>query len=339
MGKQRSLFDGPYIHPLDMTDDQFTDWLQKIRRGIGGYDIGVLMGLYGSPYDVYAKFMDLSVREKPTSFMLRGIALEDDALNLFHDETGFTVVPLKGPDMFVRHPDNKFLVAQVDAEIAADGKVLPKEMGPGLCDAKVPSNYFFGQYVTDGIPETNYIQMQWQLGLTGRQWGTFAVLDYENWRMLGKGKPPIVQFDEELFGRMRDTAEEFLAKHVFTRTPPLADEPAERAAMSMPVVGNEETKVTEPGHVAMLDRYFQVRQQRKLIEHEEKMLRAKIEPLFDELDAATLNLDGKRKIHFKPGTRTSFDSKAAKSFITRHGGRIEDFEKVSVTRPFKPVGV
>ena len=338
MSRQRGLWDGPYVHPMDMDDDQFKEWLQKIRRGIGGYDIGVLMGFYGSPHDVYAKFLDMSEREPPTAAMLRGIALEDDALKLFADKTGLTVKPLTGSDMFVRHPDNKFLVAQVDAEIVADGKVLPREMGPGLCDAKVPSNYFYPKYVTDGVSETNYLQMQWQLGLTGKTWGTFAVLDYEGWRVLGGEKPPIVQFDDELFATMRATAESFLEKHVFTRTPPLIDEPADRVDMSIPVVGNEETKLVDPRHVSLMSRYFKVREQRKLIDYEEKLLRGKLEPLFDELDAATLVLDSKRKIHFKHGTRKSFNQKAASEFINRHGGKPNDFFTVKPSRTFRPVG-
>lgn len=338
MGRQTGLWDGPYVHPMKMDDEQFEEWLQKIRRGIGGYDIGVLMGLYGSPHDVYLKFLDMSEREPPTAAMLRGIALEDDALKLFADKTGLTVNPLTGSDMFVRHPDNKFLVAQVDAEIVADGKVLPKEMGVGLCDAKVPSNYFFGNYVKTGIPQTNYLQMQWQLGLTGKSWGAFAVLDYEGWRVLGGETPPIIEFDEELFGKMRATAEAFLADHIFTRTPPLADAPVDRAHLSIPVVGNEETKVTEPSQLKLMTRYFKVREQRKLIEHEEKLLRSKIEKLFDELDAGTLVLDDTRKIHFRHGSRKSFDTKAAVEFINKNGGKPENFYNVKASRTFRTVG-
>lgn len=92
MAKQRGLFDGPYVHPLDMSDDQYEEWLGKIRRGIGGYDIQTLMGEgSGTPMDLYAKFVDMGTPIEVTAPMKRGRALEDDALELFAETTGFTV--------------------------------------------------------------------------------------------------------------------------------------------------------------------------------------------------------------------------------------------------------
>ena len=338
---QRGLFDGPYIHPMDMSDDQYEEWLGKIRRGIGGYDIQTLMGESGStPMELYAKFLDMGQPVEVTAPMRRGRALEDDALELFAETTGFTVVPAVGEDMFVRHPDNKFLVAQIDGTIKADGKVLPSDMGEGLVDAKVPANYYFGQYVVDGINRGNYLQIQWQMGLTGIKWATMAVLDYEGWRTLGGGEPPFIEFDPELFDEMRERAETFLTEHIFPRKAPVEVVP-DPAEFQMPVIGNEESKVEGGVHISKLLKYFEVRQQRKLAAVEEERLREVIEEMFDHYDTKTLALPGqgeRRKIHWRPGTRKSFKQKEALAALRRHGERVEDFYDVVPTRPFKPVG-
>jgi hypothetical protein len=290
--------------------------------------------------EVYAKFVDMGTPVEVTAPMKRGRALEDDALELFAETTGFTVTPAEGEDMFVRHPDNKFLVAQVDAWIEADGKVLPSDMGRGLCDAKVPANYYFGQYVVDGINRGNYLQIQWQMGLTGIKWATFAVLDYEGWRTLGGGEPPFIEFDPDLFAEMRDRAETFLNDHVFTRKAPV-DVVPDASDFPMPVIGNEESKVIDPVHLAKLLRFFQVRQEKKLAAHEEERLREVIEGFFDEYDTSTLALTGsgeRRKIHWRPGTRKQFRQKEAIAALRRHGEDVADFYEVLPTRPFKPVG-
>lgn len=242
--------------------------------------------------------------------------------------------------MFVRHPDNKFLVAQIDGWIEADGKVMPTDMGRGIVDAKVPANYYFGQYVVDGINRGNYLQIQWQMGLTGIKWATFAVLDYEGWRTLGGETPPFIEFDEELFLEMRDRAEDFLMVHIFPRKAPV-DAVADASEFHMPVIGNEESKVIDPVHLSKLLRFFQVRQEKKLAAHEEGRLREVIEGFFDEYDTSTLALSGqgeRRKIHWRPGTRKTFNQSKAVTALRRHGERVEDFYDVLPTRPFKPVG-
>ncbi len=341
MSKQRGLWDGPYIHPLDQTDEQYEEWLKKIRRGIGGYDIQTLMNeSSGTPMELYAKFLDMGEPIEVTAPMKRGRALEDDTLELFAETTGFTITPAEGEDMFVRHPENKFLVAQIDGWIEADGKVMPKDMGRGLVDAKVPASFNFGEYTRDGISRGNYLQVQWQMGLTGIKWATMAILDYEGWRTLGGSEPPFFEFDEKLFADMRERAEAFLTDHVFTRKAPV-DVVADASDFPMAVIGNEESKVVDPVHLSKLLRFFEVRQQKKLAEHEEAKLREKIEEFFDEYDTKTLTLSGqgeKRKIHWRPGTRKTFKQKEAIAALRRHGENVDDFYEVKPTRPFKPVG-
>lgn len=334
--------EGPYVHPLDMDDEQYSDWLSKIRRGIGGYDIQTLMGEGGGTlFDLYAKFLDMGEPIKVTGPMKRGSALEDDALELFAKNTGLTVVPMVGEEMFVRHPDNKFLVAQIDGRVIADGTIIPKDQGDGLVDAKVPSNYFYQNYVADGIPKGNYLQLQWQMGLTGIGWGTFAILDYENWTTLGGENAPMIEFDAELFAVMREKAEAFLADFVFTRTAPEEDAKADEMELDFPVIGNEESRVTDLHHMGMLLRYFKVREERKLAALHEKKLREGIEGLFADYDTGTLALSGpgeRRKIHWRPGTRKSFRQKEAIAALRRYGERESDFYTTAPTRPFKPIG-
>ena len=338
MSKQKE----PYVHPMDMDDEQYSNWLTRIRRGIGGYDIQTLMGEGGGTlFDLYAKFLDMGDPIKVTAPMKRGSALEDDALELFAKNTGLTVVPMVGDDMFVRHPENKFLVAQIDGKVIADGTIISTEQGDGLVDAKVPSNFFYQDYVADGIPTGNYLQLQWQMGLTGIKWGTFAILDYENWRTLGGDNPPMIEADPELFAAMREKAEAFLTNFIFTRTAPEEDAEPDKVKLEIPVIGNEESRVSDPTHMAMLLQYFKVREERKLAALHEKKLKEGIEGLFSGYDTSTLALSGpgeRRKIHWRPGTRKSFKQKEAIAALRRHGEDESDFYTTAPTRPFKPIG-
>lgn len=322
-------------HPTQMTDDEFRVWLDGKRRGIGGYDIAVLMGAGGEPYDVYAKFVDLRDEVRPTPAMKRGLAMETAAMEVMSEASGIAVTPSTDDDRWLR--DGK-LVGTVDGWAEPDGKLVPLEWGTGICEAKVPDSYTWPRYVEQGVTDTNYLQLQWYLGLSGKLWGCFAVLCYEDWRTLGGSTPPIVQFDPALYQTMRETADAFLHEHVYPRVPPPQVGGVDPLDIDRAPVGKEQARLEANEHIAAVTRYFDALARKKAAESDVKAYREEVEQIFTDLDAVTLALDD-RRLHWSPSVRRSLDTAAVKRFLKSNGVEVDDFMRETSTRSMRAVGI
>jgi putative phage-type endonuclease len=183
-------------------------WLSRRRRGYGSSDVALLMGVAagGSEYELWLDKMGL-LPDQQSEAMRRGVWLEPHVVQYFAEQTGLGVRRCG----LIRKRSNQRALATPD-RLTADGGVLEvKTIG---AHAKVAAEWRRG-----GIARHAYVQLQWQLGVSGRSHGWLAAYELDHPPQI---RGPIDR-DEALIERIADRAEEWWVEHVVTRNPPLPD--------------------------------------------------------------------------------------------------------------------
>ena len=181
------------------------EWLEHRRKGIGGSDITVLMGVnpWKSPMDVWLeKTEEFDTEDEDNEVMYWGRVLEDIVAREFTERTGKKV---RKKNSILRHPGHYFLMANVDRLVIGEKTGL---------ECKTTNAF----YQDNGqCPELYYAQAQHYMTVTGYEKWYVAVLAggqrfyiYEVlrdtayideiikaaqyfWHLVEKGKPP--EFD------------------------------------------------------------------------------------------------------------------------------------------------
>lgn len=217
-------------------------WLAERRKGIGSSDIALLMGvaLGGSEYELWLDKMGRGGGEQ-TGAMQRGHWLEPHLADHFAQHTGLTIRRCG----LARHRLVEELQATPDRLSEDGGCVEIKSMGT---HATVRAQWRHG-----GIAAHAYVQLQWQLKVSGRRHGWLVAYEIDQEPMI---RGPIER-DETLMTRMSARAMAWWGKYVTTCTPPppdLATITDEEIALRWPDAEKGSTRQAEwPAHVrAML---------------------------------------------------------------------------------------
>lgn len=183
------------------------EWLAARRKGIGGSDIPLLMGVsaYSSEYELWLKKTGRSEDTLPNAAMQRGHWLEGPVVDYFAQQTDLSVRRC-GLLAHKEHP-----VYQVTPDrLTGDGGVLEvKTIGSRY--AEVAAEWRHG-----GIARHAYVQGQWQLLVSGRTHAWFCAYTIDE-------EPQIrgpIERDESLIDRMRNRAQFWWDTYVATDTPP-----------------------------------------------------------------------------------------------------------------------
>ena len=190
-----------------------TDFLTARRTGIGGSDIGAILGLnhYRTPYDV---FLDKTAPETQPDTAGEaaywGTTLEAVVASEYQRRTGRKVQRV---NHLLRHPEHDFAIANIDRavivpEIAGNvrwknGKLTTDR----ILECKTANGFAaseWGEPGTDFVPDSYLCQCQWYLGVTNTQVADLAVLiggnDYRTFT---------IERDPELFADMIEAAGTF----------------------------------------------------------------------------------------------------------------------------------
>lgn len=190
-----------------------TEFLAARRTGIGGSDIGAILGLnhYRTPYDV---FLDKTAPELQPDIVGEaaywGTTLEDVVAKEYQRRTGRKVQRV---NHLLRHPEHDFAIANIDRavivpEIAGNvrwknGKLTTDR----ILECKTANGFAsseWGEPGTDFVPDSYLCQCQWYLGVTDTKVADLAVLiggnDYRTFT---------IERDPELFADMIEAAGTF----------------------------------------------------------------------------------------------------------------------------------
>lgn len=188
-----------------------TDFITARRSGIGGSDIGAILGVspYKTALDIYLS-KTTEQPEKQGDWLYWGHALETPIIARFENDHGVKVQ--HAPPLF-RHSEYDWALANVD------GLILDENGHPtAILEIKTASAFKSGEWgeeSTDEVPLTYIAQVQWYMWICGLQTAYIAVLIggqiYRDYR---------IDRDQELIDLMIEKAKDFWENHVLKGIPP-----------------------------------------------------------------------------------------------------------------------
>ncbi len=171
--------------------------------GLGGSDSPVVLGVY--PFktrkDLWLEKLGLTPPQEETPAIKRGRTLESIVADLYAEIKGRQISIVK---QRLTHPKWPFIFAHIDRRISDPGKERGKS-GDGILEIKCPGMGIFTKCEREGLPEYYVVQLQHYLGVTGKEWGAFAVFSAEKWKLIEFD----VRRDDQLIKLIFDRDREF----------------------------------------------------------------------------------------------------------------------------------
>ncbi len=198
------------------------EFLRRRRTGIGGSDVGALLGVdrFRDSLDVFRD--KVLPQEDDEDFanqghILAGNYIEPVVSQLYIDSSGRKVRQAK----FRRHRKHKFLIGHPDRIIVALDRPPYQEPrdAAGCLECKVVNRWTMERIEREGVPQSHVLQLNHYMGCCNVPWGALAILcpDPVKWKFVTFE----MDFDEALFEAVAAEAGRFWREHVVKKLPPL----------------------------------------------------------------------------------------------------------------------
>ena len=283
-------------------------WLRERRRGIGGSDIGAILGLskYRSPMDVYLDKIGESDEQEISDAMYWGTVLEQIVADEYARRTG---ARLRRVNAIYARDDAPWRRASVDRIVAGQRKILEcKTAGSHMAGDWGPSG-------SDEVPDVYRAQVAWYQHVLDYDDADLAVLiggrDYRIYHL---------PRDRELEQMIVHAADSFWTDHVDKKIPP--DPICDRDLGTLYAVDNGEAlDVTgDDETISAVERLADINAQIKSLEASKKDLRAKIAGKMR--DASVLTVAGEPILTYRaPAMRKKVDYRSALDELSEIAGR------------------
>lgn len=216
---------------MSILDERF-EWLEKRTRGIGGTDIGAILGVspWSSPIDVYLGKVGLSAGRDMTEAMWWGSFLEEGISKKYAEREGKRV--LRGSafaDLFpgrheawmnhtlIHHKEFPHFLGTPDGVVCSPDVDMAIERGLEIKNSGFKSEEW-GTAGTDHVPTHYLLQCQWYEMVTGINVWDLAVLFSGN-----RLEVYTIHANTELQQTMAEFANEFWENNVLKEIPPPVD--------------------------------------------------------------------------------------------------------------------
>jgi len=184
--------------------------------------MGMILGIVrwgGTAYNALEAYhrltRDLYDEDLESIDLLRGRHMEADIAGWYWEETGHG--GRAWPGGYLTHPDYPAFVCHPDFEVfSTDGR------GPGVLEVKAPRRATFSRVYESGLRQSEIVQLQTYLAVSGRGWGAYAYGNLEH--EAGPVLPIQVESDPELAKFLLDVGQRFWDNHVRPRVPPDPDD-------------------------------------------------------------------------------------------------------------------
>ncbi|WP_241957868.1 YqaJ viral recombinase family protein [Staphylococcus equorum] len=186
-----------FINTKDMSNKE---WLAHRQTGIGGSDVGVILGVnkWKSPIQLYfEKIGEVKEPVLDNEYIYWGNVLEDIVAQEFSKRTGKKV---RRVNKMFRHPKYDFMIANIDRSVVGEDALL---------ECKTTSEYNKDKWQDEEIPSSYLAQVQHYLAVTGYKKGYIAVLIGGN-RFVWKE----IERDEDLINLIIDKEKEFWERYI-----------------------------------------------------------------------------------------------------------------------------
>lgn len=307
---------------IDTRNMNHIDWLKQRRAGIGGSDVGTILGLnkYKSPYQLWLdKTGQIEIEDSLTSDAAHfGNVLEEVVAKEFSERTGKKV--RRANRMFI-HADHSFLMANIDRDIVGENAIL---------ECKTASMYLADRWEGEDIPEQYICQVQHYMNVLDREYAYIAVL-IGGQKFVWKK----IERDQELIDIIQKKLVEFWELNVMQMIPPAIDGSdsteeyiKERYAKSE--TGKEITLKKDIDD--LLDQREELQETKKVVETSIKEIDNLIKVELGEKEAE-IGIAPRHIVTWKPIESTRIDSKRIKQESP------ELFEKYSKTTTYKKLTI
>jgi len=276
------------------------EWLQARRKGIGGSDASIILGLnkYKTPFELWLeKTGQIDLQSSTSDAAYFGTLLEDLVAKEFEKRSGRKV---RKRNVMFQHPKHHFLLANIDRFIVGEKAIL---------ECKTASAFLAKEWEGDDIPEAYIVQMQHYLGVLGSEYkkGYFAVL-IGGQKFIWKE----IERDDELIEMIFAAEIDFWSNYVLVGKPPSLDgSSAAEKFLKERYMETDPEKVAQLGvsykskieeYQALKNTIEQLEQQKKAIENEFK----------NELKDAEIGYVGHYEVQWKPRIQNRVDAKLLK---------------------------
>lgn len=196
----------------DLYDDDYRSrWLMERQKGLGGSDIGKLLGFSGCPWDVWLDKHGRGADDVDTEAMEFGRELEEPIARIFSRRTG---IPLIQPPGMYANNSRPWMLANVD-RLAYDPDTFEVQ-GPVEC--KNRGEFQLADWEDDEAPEAPAIQDLWYQIVGGWRRGWVAAAVGGN-----KLRWHEVEYREDLAQHLVEWAEDWWTRHIVEGEEPPAD--------------------------------------------------------------------------------------------------------------------
>jgi len=264
------------------------EFLLARQTKLGSSDIGPVCDL--SPYrdaiDIYHdKTRPVEVESEASIHLLRGVLLEPVAADLYRAMTGKKIRRMGQRS----HPENTWAGVHADYQILSDD-----ERGTGALEVKAPGTGMFNRVLEAGLPDIYISQLQWQLYVTGYDWGEFAVVNLEH--NAGPLLTIPVDRDDDLIGEMVKRAEAFW-KHVEDRVPLNPLEWIGQDPLPIPEHDGERHYLDAADYPELVD-MIQLDREKRRIKQEWEDQRDRAKEVLDDIGYTRTHIRGVGKINY-----------------------------------------
>lgn len=282
------------ITTADMSRDE---WLDARRAGIGGSDVGAIMGFnqYKSAYQVFLEKTGQYHEEVDNEAVYFGNALEDFVAQEFAKRTGKKVRRL---NKMLVHPEYDFMLANLDRVVVGERAVL---------ECKTASEYVKDDWEGEEIPASYLCQVHHYLAVTGFEKAYIAVLVGGN-KFIWKE----IERDEEFIQILIDREKDFWENHVLKdKAPPIdgSDATNELIKKMYPQDDGTAIMLTKDDDV-LLDAIDSISSEIKALEQQKKEYENKLKL---KLENAAEGHTPRHEVTFKTIVTNRVDSKRLKA--------------------------
>ena len=301
------------VETLPAPDNGRDAWLKLRKKGIGGSDVGAIMGVdpYRTARDVYYDKVSEGTEQQDSPHMKRGRALESLIMKEYmqrHPED--TLLPAQ----FAQHPQHPWMIGTPDAYIASPHHTGEK----GVLEVKCPAKHAFEKIKWYGIPNHYYLQMQHYLAITGLSWGLFVVFNADAWEMI------TIEVEAWTGSEMQtliDLEAHFWNTHVVPQAPPT--ETKER--VELPKVTGSVHFRDDQAFVSLTAAYVAAQRDAKAAAELQESIRDALKDAIHQ-EMGVYEGGGYRVYNTAVAGRKTLDKKALNAFLQSHGSTVSNYE-------------
>jgi len=148
----------------------------EFRQGkIGGSDIPTILGLnkYKSVHELWCEKTGQRNRWTGNAVTALGNYLEKYVADQYSIQTGLKV---RCSNKTHIHRNHSLLICHIDRWIVSEKR--------GVLECKTVNEWIYNSLINDGVAERYYSQLQYNLYITGKEWGALAFLNRNNGMLL-----------------------------------------------------------------------------------------------------------------------------------------------------------